>query len=367
MPADPNRPRLFAYTGCFTTAKRRAKGDGIHVFRVDPASGTWTHLQHVGGLTNPSWLLTNREQTVLYCLHGDEDYATSFAIDRQDGTLSLLNRAGTGGRNGVSGKLDPTGRFLILANYASGQVAVLPVMGDGALGEAAQVIALPGEPDAKHRVYHQESSHPHDIVFAPSGRHVAVPDKGLDRIFLFRFDAKQGRLEPAKPDHTGARSGAGPRHIAFHPTRPVAWVLNELDSTIMSCRWNAARGTLTPFDVVSTLPGDYVGPNQASEIALLPSAGALYASNRGHDSIARFRVGRADGRPRPAGWHPTRGEKPRFFAIGPTRRVLYAANEAGHTITRFRLDPKSGMLAPSGRAIPVKSPVAIAFAAPEAR
>jgi len=356
------RPRHFAYTGCFTTEKRRARGDGIHAFRIDAATGKWTPVQHVGDLINPSWLLTNRDRTVLYGLHGDQDYATSFSIDPADGRLSPLNRVGTGGVNGVSGKLDPSEKFLVVANYASGDLAVLPVAGDGSLGEPVQVVALPGEPHPRHRVYHQESAHPHDIMFDPSGRYVAVPDKGLDRVFLFRFDSRLGRLTPCRPGWTAARNGAGPRHIAFHPGRPVAWVLNELDSTVMTCRWNAARGALTPVDVVSTLPGDFVGDNLAAEILFVPSAGALYVSNRGHDSIVRFRVSRTDGRPRPAGWHHTGGEKPRFFALGPPGRVLYAANETGDSITRFRLDPQSGVLTPLRRAIPVASPVTIAFA-----
>lgn len=359
--AVPHRHH-FAYTGCFTTEKRRAQGDGIHAFRIDAASGKWSPVQHIGDLINPSWLFTNRDQTVLYSLHGDQEYATSFSIDPEGGTLSPLNRVGTGGVNGVSGKLDPTEKFLIVANYSSGNVAVLPVAGDGSLREPVQVVPLPGEPDPRHRVYSQESSHPHDIMFDPSGRYIAVPDKGLDRIFLFRFDPRIGRLKPLKPGYTASRAGAGPRHVTFHPTRPVAWVLNELDSTITTCHWNATRGTLKPFDVISTLPGDFVGDNIASEIEFVSSAGTLYASNRGHDSIARFRVSRTDGRPRPVDWHRTGGEKPRFFTICPSGRFLYAANEAGHSITRFRIDARSGVLSPLRRPIPVPSPVTIAFA-----
>jgi 6-phosphogluconolactonase (cycloisomerase 2 family) len=365
--AGANGLRCFAYTGCFTTEKRRARGDGIHVFRIDAATARWTPVQHVGDLVNPSWLFTNRDRTVLYSLHGDQDYATSFSIDPASGRLSLLNRAATGGVNGVSGKLDRSGRFLVVANYGSGNVAVLPVAADGSLREPVQVVALPGEPHPRHRVYHQERSHPHDIMFDPTGRCVAVPDKGLDRTFLFRFDQRTGRLTPHGAGCMPSRVGAGPRHAVFHPARPVAWVLNELDSTVSTCAWNAARGTLTPVDVVSTLPGDFVGENLASEIAFVPGSATLYVSNRGHDSIARFRVSRTDGRPRALGWQPTGGAKPRFLAIDPAGRVLYAANEAGHSITRFRLEPRSGALIPFGRAIPVASPAAIAFATAPAR
>jgi 6-phosphogluconolactonase (cycloisomerase 2 family) len=355
--------RHFAYTGCFTTEKRLAKGDGIHVFRIHAASGNWKPVQQVGDLVNPSWLIINRNQTVLYSLHGDQDYATSFSINSDDGTLTFLNRAGTGGLNGVSGKLDPTEKFMIVANYSSGNVSVLPIGRHGSLGEPVQTVALPGDPHPVHRVVQQETSHPHDIMFDPSGRYVAVPDKGLDRVFVFRFDPRTGRLKPSGAPFTRSRSAAGPRHIAFHPTRPVAWLLNELDSTVMTCHWNAKQGTMKPFDVVSTLPGDFIGDNTTAEIEFVPSSNALYVSNRGHDSIACFRISRTDGRPRVVDWYQTGGHKPRFFTTNPDQRILYAANKMGHTIARFRMDARTGRLSPLRRKIPVLNPVTIVFAA----
>src|SRR5215813_4455256 len=205
---------IYAYVGSFTTAQRKAHGDGIHVYRVDPATSDWTHVQHIGDLVNPSFLALSPDQRFLYSVHGDEDYATAFALDRSTGQAKVLNRAATGGKNGVRQAVDPTSKFLIVANYSSGSVAVLPIAPDGSLKDQHQLIALPGEP-GPHRV-EQASSHPHDIVFDPSGRFVLVPDKGLDRVFVFRFDPANGRLSPATPGSVATRPGAGPRHLSFH-------------------------------------------------------------------------------------------------------------------------------------------------------
>jgi len=200
----------YPYVGNCTTAERYARGDGIHVYRVDPETSTWTHVQHVGGLVNPSFLALQRDQRCLCSVHGDETYATSFAVDRATGHLTLLNRAETGGRNRVHPAFDPSGRFVIIANYASGNVAVLPVESDGRLADAAQKVALPGQP-GPHRI-EQASSHPHQVVFDPSGRYALVPDKGLACIFIFRFDAEAGKLTPTAKGSVVARAGSGPRH-----------------------------------------------------------------------------------------------------------------------------------------------------------
>ncbi|MFT5440582.1 MAG: 6-phosphogluconolactonase [Alphaproteobacteria bacterium] len=352
---------LFAYTGCLTTEKRKGAGEGIRAYRVNAVTGGWKLIQRLDGLVNPSWLLTNRDGTVLYALHADQDYASSFAIDRGTGHLSPLNRASTGGINGVSAKLDPTEKFMILANYGSGHVCVLPVLADGALGDVVQAVALPGAPREIHRVGHQENSRPHDIVFDPTGRFVVVPDKGLDRNFVFRFDARTGRLSPAGEGYIDARSGAGPRHVAFHPNRPIAWVLNELDSTITTHGWDVRSGKLAPLEVISTLPGNFTSDNQASEMSFSTKTSTLYASNRGHDSIAMFRVNRTDGGLRPIGWQASGGKAPRFFAFDPSGRFLYAANLRSHTIRRFDVDMRTGALKPTRQTVKTESPCAIAF------
>jgi 6-phosphogluconolactonase len=367
---SPSRGRgqpthYYAYVGCFTTAARQGTGDGITVFRMNGDTGAWRRIQHLGGLVNPSWLLTNESGDVLYSLHADGDHACSYRIDRASGRLTSLNKAKTGGRNGVSAKIDRTGRFLIVANYGSGGVGVLPIAADGSLGDAVQIAELPGGAREIHRINHQGNSHPHDIMFDPSGRFVVVPDKGLDRVFVFRFDPRRGRLSPAGKGFVDARSGAGPRHVAFHPTRPIAWVANELDSTVTTYHWNGTRGVLSPVDVVSTLPGDFTADNQAAEIAFMPSTSTLYVSNRGHESIALYRVNRTTGVPRAMGWQPSGGKYPRYFGLDSTGRFLYAANMESNAIKRFQMDARSGRLSPTRQTSRTASPVTMAFVAAE--
>jgi 6-phosphogluconolactonase (cycloisomerase 2 family) len=222
---------LFAYVGTFTTAHREARGEGITVYRVDPASGAFAHVQTLEAGANPSYLALRRDQRVLYAVHGDEVFVTSYGIDPASGRLAPFNRAECGGANGVRQAIDATGRWQVVANYATGTVAVLEIRADGSLADQHQLVPLEG-PHGPHPTQ-QTSAHPHDTVLDPTGVFVAVPDKGLDRTFTFRLDAATGRLS-----QTGvmlAQAGAGPRHMAFHPSAPVAWVLNELDSSITTC------------------------------------------------------------------------------------------------------------------------------------
>jgi 6-phosphogluconolactonase (cycloisomerase 2 family) len=355
--AQSSGQRTFAYTGSYTTKERKARGDGIHAYRVDPESGAWTHIQHVGNLVNPSFLVLDRHARYLYSVHGDETYATAFSLNAETGELALLNTAATGGRNGVSQAVDPSGKFLIVANYSSGNVGVLPILPNGRLADAVQVVTLQGQP-GPHRV-EQAAPHPHQVVFDPSGKYVLVPDKGLDRIFVFAFDAS-GRLIPTAQGSVVARSGSGPRHTVFHPRRPVVWVLNELGNTVVTYRWEA--GNLRPAQILPSLPADYTGENTAAEITVSSDGRFVYCSNRGHDSIVVFSADPDTGWLKLVGGTSSGGRVPRFFALDPTGRFLYAANEQSDNIVPFRIDPEKGTLTSAGRPIEVASPVSIAFA-----
>jgi 6-phosphogluconolactonase (cycloisomerase 2 family) len=353
---SPGRP-VYAYVGSFTSAERKARGNGVNVFRMDPATGAWTHIQTIGDLVNPSFLVLSKDQRALYSVHGDENHATAFAVDPESGKLKLLGRADTGGKNGVRQALDPSGKFLIVANYASGTVAVLPVAEDGALRDKSQLVELKGTP-GPHRV-RQTSSHPHDIVFDPSGRFVVVPDLGLDRTFVFRFDPAGGQLTEAS--FVDGRPTSGPRHVAFHPTRPIMWILNELDSTMTTCQWDGDRGALRPVQVITTLATGYTGNSTAAELAVSPSGAFVYASNRGGDDICVYAVDQATGALTAVEWVPSQGKGPRFIGLTPSGRFLYAANELGDTIATYRVDPTSGRLTPTGQVVQSATPVTIAF------
>jgi 6-phosphogluconolactonase len=351
---------MFAYVGSFTTAKRMARGDGIHVYRADPATGAWTHIQYIADLTNPSFLALSPDQRFLYAVHGDGDYATAFALDGATGQAKLLDRAATGGNNGVRQAVDPSGKFLVVANYASGSVAVLAIAPDGSLKDQHQLVALPGEP-GPHKTQ-QPSSEPHDVVFDPSGRFVLVPDKGLDRVFVFRFDAAAGRLTPTEQGSIQSRPGAGPRHLMFHPKLPIVWVLNELDSTAATYRWDAGTGALKALQVITTLPTDFTGYSTTAEIAVTPDGRFVYCSNRGHDSVTIYAADATSGLLSAVSWQLSQGAGPRFIGLDPAGRFLHAANEQGDTVVTFRVDAASGKLAPTGQVVKNASPVTIVFA-----
>jgi len=279
-------------------------------------------------------------------------------VDREAGRLTLLNRAETGGRNGVHLAIDVAGRFAIVANYGTGSIAVLPIREDGSLADAAQVIALPGQP-GPHRV-EQASSHPHQVVFDPSGKYVVVPDKGLDRVFVFVFDAATGKLTPTAQGSAVARSGSGPRHAVFHPSKPILWVINEIASSVTTYYWDSERGHLRAAQMMPTLPPDYTGENTASEIVVGAGGRFVYGSNRGHDSIAIFAADPDTGLLTPLAWTPSHGRSPRFIAFDPSRRILYVANEQSDDIVPFQVDA-AGKLTASGKPIANASPVAVVF------
>ena len=351
---------LYAYVGGYTTAQRKARGDGIHVYRVDPETGAWTHVQHVGDLVNPSFLAMGPDRRCLYSVHGDETYATSFSIDHETGLLTLLNRAQTGGRNGVYQAVSPNGRFLIVANYGSGNIAVLPVRPDGSLLDAVQSVVLQGQP-GPNRI-EQAGSHPHQVLFDPSGKYLLSPDKGLDRIFVFAFDAATGKLTAVSPEgFVTARSGSGPRHAAFHPTLPVLWVLNEISSTVATYRWEPATGRLSPMQILPAIPSDFTGENTSSGIAVSPGGRFVYCSNRGHDSIATFGVNPANGLLTATAWTSSQGRTPRFIALDAAERLLVAANEQSDTIVTFRTDFATGKLTRLGAPVRNASPSTVAF------
>jgi 6-phosphogluconolactonase len=348
---------MFAYVGCYTTHERRGRGQGISVYRVDDDG--WTPVELVKDAPNPSWLGLDRAQRVLYAAHGDGDTVSAFRIDAATGRLDSLGSQATGGKNGVRLAVDASSRLVVVANYSSGTVAVLPIAADGSLRPVSHLAELRGTP-GPHRT-EQTMSHPHDVVLDPSGRFVVVPDKGLDAVFVFTLDVASGTLVAADPPSVASRRGAGPRHADFHPSRALLYVLNELDSTITTYRLEAPRGALVPVQVITTLPSSFTGDNTTSEIAVAPSGRFVYASNRGHDSIASFTVDDATGVLTPLGWEPTQGRTPRFFALEPPGGRLHVANQDSDSIVAFAIDAASGRLTPAGQTVATGSPSSIVF------
>lgn len=348
---------MFAYVGSRTTRERQARGEGISVYRCDPASGGLQRVQLLGDLVNPSFLARNRAGDRLYAVHGDGEEISAFRVDATTGCLTFLNRQNTGGKNPVHLALDPSERFMVVSNHITSSLVVLPIAADGSLGALTQLVTLAGEP-GPHRK-EQPFAKPHFNPFDPSGRFVIVPDKGLDKVFSFRFDA--GRLQPADVPEVMAREGAGPRHIAFHPTQPWAYAINELDSTVTAYRFDAATGGLQPFQIVSALADSYTGNSRASEIEVHPAGHVLYASNRGEDTIAVLAIDAPSGRLRLIQSMPSGGKTPRFFTLTPEGRWIYVLNEDSDSIVTLAVDGTTGRLQETGRAVGCGSPVCMVF------
>lgn len=348
----------FAYVGSFTSEARKARGEGISAYRIDPATGRWARVQALAREVNPGYLAADPRRPVLYAVHAEANQVSAFAIDETTGELTLINRQPCGGDNPVHLAIDATGRFLVVANYASGNVIALQIHDDGSLGRRTADVALKGEP-GPHRT-EQAASHPHQCPFDPSGRVVVVPDKGLDRLFAFRLDAATGALAPADPPSVKTRSGSGPRHIGFHPRLPFAYVVNELDSTVGVYRVRDS-GALEPIQIVPSIPASHTGDNTGAAVAVAPSGLFVYVSNRGHNSVGIFRVDEPTGLLSAVAWEPTTGPTPRFIGLEPGGARLYAANQAGDTIVEFDVNPAIGVLTATGRIMVVGTPVCIVW------
>ena len=348
----------FAYIGCRTTKERNGRGLGIQVFRVE-RTGTWSHVQLVRGLDNPSFLAFDCEQRFLYVVHGDLSDISAYSVDQATGLLTLLNRQSTEGSNPVHLLVDTSNQFVVVANYATGTVAVLPRHADGSLGAVTQLVANPGPPGPNKM--DQTFSHPHEIAYSPDRRFLIVPDKGLDRVFTYRFDTGQGALSPGEAPFVQVRPSAGPRHVAFHPSARFAFVAHELDSSVGAYHYAAQRGELTPFQVIPSIPDSFTGANTAAEIAITDNGRFVFVSNRGHDSVGSFAVDPQSGRLSPLGWVSSQGQEPRFFTLDPAGELLYAANESSDSIAAFEVNDQTGTLTPTGQVISTGSPVCIVF------
>jgi 6-phosphogluconolactonase len=352
----PDGSSSFVYVGARTTRERNARGDGLNVYVMDNATGAWRHIQLLGELVNPSFLAFDRSRRFLYTVHGDLSDITAMAIDPASGMLRVINRQSTEGTNPVHLAIDPSNRFVVVANHITSTLALLPRHEDGSLGAVIDLVKLEGK-IGPHRV-EQPFAKPHQVEFDPSGTFIVVPDKGLDLIFTYKIDSEKGKLVlAAKPAQ--AREGAGPRHIAFHADGRLAYVVNELDSTVTAYHFDPATGALAPFQIVSAVPDSFTGNSRAAEIAVSADGRFVYASNRGDDSIAAFALDEATGRLSPIGWTASSGKTPRFFALASFDKFLLAANEDTDTINLFKRDAANGHLVATDQVVRVGSPVCV--------
>jgi 6-phosphogluconolactonase len=269
----------------------------------------------------------------------------------------LLNELPSRGSAPCYVSFDRTGKYVLVANYGGGSLTVFPMLTDGRLGEASAFVQHTGSSVRPE----QKSAHAHSIDLSADNRFAIAADLGMDEVVVYRFDANRGRLTPNQPRFAKLKPGAGPRHFTFHPNGRSAYVVNELDSTVTSFSYDRQSGTLRELQTISTLPKDFTRHNDDAEIHVHPNGRFLYASNRGHDSIAVFAIDGEKGTLTFLEAVPTQGKTPRYFGIDPTGTHLLAANQDSGTIVVFNIDPKSGRLTPTGQVLQVPSPVCLAF------
>lgn len=353
--------RVSVYFGTYTGPKSK----GIYRADFDLSTGRLGPVELAGELTNPSFIAIHTSHKYLYAANevgsigGKKTGGVSaMAVDSKTGKLTLLNQESSQGTGPCFVAVDREGKNALAANYGSGSVACLPIRDDGRLGEATSAIQHEGKSVDPRR---QEGPHAHSINLDPAGRFALACDLGLDKIFVYRLDAAAGKLTPAELPWATVAPGAGPRHLAFHPSGKFAYVINELNSTVTAFTYDADRGALSNLQSVSTLPNGFKGTNYPADIHVHPSGKFLYGSNRGHDSIAIFAIDAKSGKLRPVGREPTQGKNPRNFNIDPSGRYLLAANQDSDNIVVFRVDAATGKLQPTGAIATISKPVCIQF------
>lgn len=384
--ADQTDGSIMAYVGTFSSPLRDTlptqvdlppgNGRGIHLFRLNPATGALRAAGIMESGTSPSSLILSKDGSRLYSANetdrvGPEKHGTvsAYAVNPADGQLSLLGSVPSGGAGPTHVSLHQSGKFLFVANYFGGSVAVLPVLADGRLGPASDVKTDDGPigptkathaPPGSFAISGHDRTHAHMILPDPSGAFVIHADLGLDRLYVWKFDSEKGRLDPATVPSVNLPPGDGPRHFHFHPNGRWFYSIQEEGSTVVLFDWDAKTGSLTPRQTISSLPPGYAGSNFCSEILVSPDGRFVYAGNRLLDTIAIFRIG-TDGTLTFVTDEPTRGNYPRSFSFDPSGKFLFCCNQRADNVTAFRIDPESGRLAFTGQFTPVGNPSCIIF------
>ena len=358
----------FVWFGTYTGGP--AKSEGIYVSRFDAATGQLTAPVLAAAAKNPSFLALHPTLPVMYAVSEVADAngkpmgaVLSFTIDEANGTLTAKNHQPSGGKGPCHVSVDRSGRVVLAANYGGGSVICLGVAADGSLepvvsGTPGGFIQHEGKGPNPQR---QEGPHGHSINPTADSRFAVACDLGLDKVFINSLDADRATLAPHGFGSTAA--GAGPRHFAFHPTGRFGYSVNELDMTVTAFAFDPQAGTLMALQTLSTLPPDVTDTTgfSTAEIVAHPTGKFLYASNRGHDSIAMYAIDETTGLLTFLGAEPTRGKTPRNFVIDPTGQFLLAGGQNSDTVTVFAIAADTGRLSFTGQSLDVPSPVCIRF------
>jgi len=349
------------YVGNYGTGQE----GGIYFCRLQLITGEMIIRGNISGIDNPSFLSMDASNQYLIAVNEVSEIngnpggsVSSFKIDPENGSLTFINMQSTLGESPCHITIDRTGKFILIANYSGGNIIVFPILQDCMIGKNVEFIQHKGKSIIPDR---QENPHPHSIILSPDNRYAFVPDLGLDKILIYRFDQKTGKLRSSDIPYISLKPGAGPRHFTFSRDGKFAYVINELDSTVTAFRYYPDKGKLKEIQTITTLPGDFTGISYCADIHIHPNNHFLYGSNRGHNSIITFSIDPSKGKLKLKGFTETLGDFPRNFAIDPSGQYLLAANQRSDNIFSFRIKPETGELTPTGYKIEIPKPVCIKF------
>ena len=341
---------FYLLVGTYTTGK----SEGIYVYRFNSYDGSFSHVSTAKGITNPSYLAVSGDKYVYSVSEaGNGGAITSFSF--QNGVLTKLNEQSSGGVGPCYVSVDVTGKWVAAGNYRGGSLAILPVLADGSLGSAVTTIRHDGKSVNEQR---QEKAHVHCTVFSADNRFLFVPDLGMDKVMIYRFNDKTGQLIPSVPPFILSTPGAGPRHIDFDPSGKYAYLMEEMAGTVSVMSYDG-KGKLTAIQNVSSHPAGFKGFINSADIHVSPDGKFLYASNRGEsNTIAIFSINK-DGKLKPVGHQSALGIKPRNFNFDPTGNFLLVANQDSDNIVIFKVDKKTGLLTALPNQVSVPNPVCV--------
>ncbi|MDF1740928.1 MAG: lactonase family protein [Verrucomicrobiales bacterium] len=370
--------RIFATLFSVMTASPIAKGDdplvfisaftsgekgAIHACTFDSELGALTPVDRSTDVENPFFMTLSRDGNFLYAIHalkfgGEEDEeVAAYRVEGRSGKLSLLNRQSSKGTASCYLDIDATGKAVVVANYSSGNVASYAIADDGKLSEPVSYFKHTGSSVDPKR---QTGPNAHSIVISPDNRYAFAADLGIDKVMIYRLDAETATLTPNDPPFVKLPPGSGPRHITFHPNGKHLYVINEMGNTVSVFGYNSETGALTDQQIISTLPEGYEERTHTADLKITPDGKFLYGSNRGHDTIAGYRIG-DDGNLTSIGFYPSLGKGPQNLAIMPDGRHLLCANMPGNSVVVFEINPETGALSAVGDSIEIPMPACIAI------